>query len=160
MSTIQVSARALQGVRNKLQSSFFWNRHNLQHPVSLYKTFAGTSYKESEEVAKRRIDEFIRLVIIFNATEYDRGKCPDEEYVNHWMKLSNGDCDISIHQFYKTMLFIDYNTEAEGWIDENEPWIYRAAYKGFKQQVEEIINYLANHIAAHTKEVEDAKWDL
>lgn len=126
-------------------------------------------FKNRKDVEKfeEETQKFITDAFIFNQFELTKGDkevnenlgwC--EKYIQD-LKEQDGK-RMTIIQFLKTLQMIDYNTDARGWIEdeEYETWARRKEYENFKTKTNELISHVAQFIVAYHYEYAIAKWDF
>lgn len=167
MSCMPLSIDSLIDVRETLYSSAGWRCNNYECPTFLYQVFCGDNKPTTASESGRRTQDFVERAFIFNSIEYFKGvQARNNAEPKEWkdallaMRKTRRCRRMSIVQLYKTLQCIDYNTEPAGWLlpKEYENWARKDEYEEFKETIKRLINYLAGHIAMHTKAYEYATW--
>lgn len=165
MSCMTISKEALIGVRETLNDSLNWKERSDEQITSL--PFVFSKNRKNAEKFEEETQKFITDAFIFNQFELTKGDnevnenlgwC--EKYIQH-LKEQDGK-RMTIVQFLKTLQMIDYNTDAMGWIEdeEYETWAMRKDYENFKMKISELISHVAQFIVASLPEYDNAKWDF
>ena len=162
MSCMDISIKALAGVRETLKSSLYWREQTDEKPLVL-----GWVLRECR-LNEKAIDKFVEDAFFFNATEYFKGEqaknnAEPKEWGDFIFCLKNYDSKrLPLAQFFKTLEMIDYNTEPKGWLtkDEYENWSRKSDYEKFKEILHKILFYVASSLVSRLKEYEDAEWYL
>ena len=165
MSCMAISMKALAGVRETLRSSIYWNEERDETPISLKYVFTGT-YHPSEKLTEIQAKEFVEKAFTFNSIEYFKGeqaKTNSEpiEWGDYFVCLSRFNSKrLSVMQLYKTLQMIDYNTDAKGWLtqEEYENWARKDEYEVFKSNIKDLTNFLAEFLVSRTQAYKDAEW--
>jgi hypothetical protein len=160
-----ISMKALAGVRETLRSSIYWNEERDETPISLKYVFTGT-YHPSEKLTEIQAKEFVEKAFTFNSIEYFKGehaKTNSEpiEWGDYFVCLSRFNSKrLSVMQLYKTLQMIDYNTDAKGWLtqEEYENWARKDEYEVFKSNIKDLTNFLAEFLVSRTQAYKDAEW--
>lgn len=162
MSCMDISIKALAGVRETLKSSLYWREESDEKPLVL------GSVLRKYRINEKAIDNFVENAFFFNATEYFKGEqarsnAEPIEWGGFVSCLKNYDSKrLPLAQFFKTLEMIDYNTEPKGWLtdDEYENWSRKKDFERFKEILHEILFYVASSLVSRLKEYEDAAWYL
>ena len=160
-----ISMKALAGVRETLCSSIYWNEERDETPISLKYVFTGT-YHPSEKLTEIQAKEFVEKAFTFNSIEYFKGehaKTNSEPvgWGDYFVCLSRFNSKrLSVMQLYKTLQMIDYNTDAKGWLtqEEYENWARKDEYEVFKSNIKDLTNFLAEFLVSRTQAYKDAEW--
>lgn len=164
MSCMTISKEALIGVRETLNDSLNWKEMSDEQITSLPFVFSKKNRKD-EEKFKEETQKFITDAFIFNQFELTKGDkevnenlgwC--EKYIQD-LKKEEGN-RMTIIQFLKTLQMIDYNTDARGWLnnEEYETWTMRKDYENFKMKINELISHVAQFVVSNLPEYNNAKW--
>lgn len=157
MSCMQISLRALAGVREFLEASELWSVIDKEHP--------GIGFI----IERMNPKHFVQSAYIFNRIELSEGKeARENQEPESWraeIALAQKAVPerLKVIQVFKTVQMIDYNTESAGWLTqtEYENWNRKAEYEQFKKYIRNLKIYLAEHIIDHfIPEYEQAEWDL
>lgn len=165
MSCMTISKEALIGVRETLNDSLNWKETTKEQMTSL--PFVFSKNRKNAEKFEEETQKFITDAFIFNQFELTKGDkevnenlgwC--EKYIQD-LKEQDGK-RMTIVQFLKTLQMIDYNTDARGWIEdeEYETWTMRKDYENFKMKINELISNVAQFIVRRLPEYDNAKWDF
>ncbi|WP_277264830.1 hypothetical protein [Prevotella corporis] len=165
MSCMTISKEALIGVRETLSDSLNWKETTKEQMPEL--SFIFSKNRKDVEKYEEETQKFITDAFIFNQFELTKGDkevnenlgwC--EKYIQD-LKEQDGK-RMTIIQFLKTLQMIDYNTDARGWIEdeEYETWARRKEYENFKTKINELISHVAQFIVARLQKYENAKWDF
>ena len=165
MSCMTISKEALIGVRETLNDSLNWKKTTKEQMPEL--SFIFSKNRKDVEKFEEETQKFITDAFIFNQFELTKGDkevnenlgwC--EKYIQD-LKEQDGK-RMTIIQFLKTLQMIDYNTDARGWIEdeEYETWARRKEYENFKTKTNELISHVAQFIVAYHYEYAIAKWDF
>ncbi len=160
-----ISKEALIGVRETLNDSLNWKKTTKEQMPEL--SFIFSKNRKDVEKFEEETQKFITDAFIFNQFELTKGDkevnenlgwC--EKYIQD-LKEQDGK-RMTIIQFLKTLQMIDYNTDARGWIEdeEYETWARRKEYENFKTKTNELISHVAQFIVAYHYEYAIAKWDF
>ncbi|UEA63032.1 hypothetical protein LK429_00125 [Hoylesella buccalis] len=160
-----ISKEALIGVRETLNDSLNWKETTKEQMTSL--PFVFSKNRKNAEKFEEETQKFITDAFIFNQFELTKGDkevnenlgwC--EKYIQD-LKEQDGK-RMTIVQFLKTLQMIDYNTDARGWIEdeEYETWTMRKDYENFKMKINELISNVAQFIVRRLPEYDNAKWDF
>lgn len=162
MSCIQISFETLAGVRETIEATRFWRDDYPDTPCCLFDAFFPNQsiFSITENRVKETAAEFVALALAFNTIELHHGETPyflpqlQQALAEFHGKRPN------IMQFFKSMMFISYNTSAAGWINENEykSWPMREQYEKFHKTCDRVIKALAVDFVSRTTEFENAKW--
>lgn len=164
MSCITISEEALIGVRETLNDSLNWKESSDEQIISLPFVFSKKNIRD-EEMFKEETQKFITDAFTFNQFELTEG---NEEINKNWcekyiqyLKEQDGK-RMTIIQFLKTLQMIDYNTDARGWMnnEEYETWTMRKDYENFKMKINELISHVAQFIVSNLPEYINAKWNF
>lgn len=165
MSCMTISEEALIGVRETLNDSLNWKETTKEQMPAL--SFIFSKNRNDVKKFEEETQKFITDAFIFNQFELTKGNeeinknlgwC--EKYIQD-LKEQDGN-RMTIVQFLKTLQMIDYNTDARGWIEdeEYETWARRKEYENFKTKINELISHVAHFIVARLQKYENAKWDF
>lgn len=165
MSCMTISKEALIGVRETLSDSLNWKETTKEQMTGL--SFIFSKNRNDVKKFEEETQKFITDAFIFNQFELTKGDkevnenlgwC--EKYIQY-LKEQKGN-RMTIVQFLKTLQMIDYNTDARGWIEdeEYETWARRKEYENFKTKINELISHVAQFIVARLQKYENAKWDF
>ena len=165
MSCMAISMEALAGVRETLVSSYFWKEQSDERPLGLHRAFTGC-YGNNLKLTEIQAQEFVENAFVFNSIEYFKGEHAKSnaepiEWGDFIRCLKNFNHHrLPIMQFYKTLRMIDYNTDAEGWMEKSvyENWSRREEYENFKKTIKRVEQCLAEFIISRTKEYQEAEW--
>lgn len=160
-----ISKEALIGVRETLSDSLNWKETTKEQMTGL--SFIFSKNRNDVKKFEEETQKFITDAFIFNQFELTKGDkevnenlgwC--EKYIQY-LKEQKGN-RMTIVQFLKTLQMIDYNTDARGWIEdeEYETWARRKEYENFKTKINELISHVAQFIVARLQKYENAKWDF
>lgn len=160
-----ISKEALIGVRETLSDSLNWKETTKEQMPEL--SFIFSKNRKDVEKYEEETQKFITDAFIFNQFELTKGDkdvngnlgwC--EKYLLYLRKQEGN--RMTIVQFLKTLQMIDYNTDARGWIEdeEYETWARRKEYENFKTKINELISHVAQFIVARLQKYENAKWDF
>lgn len=160
-----ISKEALIGVRETLSDSLNWKETTKEQMPEL--SFIFSKNRKDVEKYEEETQKFITDAFIFNQFELTKGDkdvngnlgwC--EKYLLYLRKQEGN--RMTIVQFLKTLQMIDYNTDARGWIEdeEYETWARRKEYENFKTKINELISHVAQFIVAYHYEYAIAKWDF
>jgi len=162
MSCIQISFETLAGVRETIESSLFWTSDYQETPLCIFSVFFPNSsrFNIAENRVKEKASEFVTLALSFNTIQLERGKTP-----NYLPELQQALAEFNgkrpnIMQFYKSMQFIDYNTDVRGQMTDKEyqAWPMREQYEKFHETCERVCNRLAERFVSKMPEYENAEW--
>ena len=168
MSCMPISFEALAAVRETLVSSYHWKEQTDNKPLGLHHAFTG-SYGWNLTHTRTMAQKFVECAYVFNYIEYFKGEPArtNSEPIEWGRALChiakcNPSRKMSIMQLYKTMQMIDYNTDALGWMTENErdSWTRLDDYKTFKQTIRRTISFLAEFIVSRLDDYMEAEWDF
>ena len=165
MSCMTISKEALIGVRETLNDSLNWKETTKEQMTGL--SFIFSKNRNDVKKFEEETQKFITDAFIFNQFELTKGDkdvngnlgwC--EKYLLYLRKQEGN--RMTIVQFLKTLQMIDYNTDARGWIEdeEYETWARRKEYENFKTKINELISHVAQFIVARLQKYENAKWDF
>ena len=160
-----ISKEALIGVRETLNDSLNWKETTKEQMTGL--SFIFSKNRNDVKKFEEETQKFITDAFIFNQFELTKGDkdvngnlgwC--EKYLLYLRKQEGN--RMTIVQFLKTLQMIDYNTDARGWIEdeEYETWARRKEYENFKTKINELISHVAQFIVARHQKYENAKWDF
>lgn len=160
-----ISKEALIGVRETLNDSLNWKETTKEQMTGL--SFIFSKNRNDVKKFEEETQKFITDAFIFNQFELTKGDkdvngnlgwC--EKYLLYLRKQEGN--RMTIVQFLKTLQMIDYNTDARGWIEdeEYETWTRRKEYENFKTKINELISHVAQFIVARLQKYENAKWDF
>ncbi len=160
-----ISKEALIGVRETLNDSLNWKETTKEQMTGL--SFIFSKNRNDVKKFEEETQKFITDAFIFNQFELTKGDkdvngnlgwC--EKYLLYLRKQEGN--RMTIVQFLKTLQMIDYNTDARGWIEdeEYETWARRKEYENFKTKINELISHVAQFIVARLQKYENAKWDF
>lgn len=169
MSTMPISLNALAAVRETLISSYYWRVNDDNHCAHLFDAFCGSQSHEylDQSTAFGMVEDFVSKAWIYNAIAYFKGKqAKSNEEPAEWncaleaLKSTN-EKKMTLMQFYKTALCVDYNTDVDGWLlpDVYENWKRKDDYRKFKKTLARIMGCLSEYIICRTPEYKAAKWD-
>ncbi len=164
MSTLPLSIDRLAEVRETLKMSQFWSLNGKEFPLGLAEVLLGGESRRADKI-ENAASEFVHLAYIFNCHGYFKGKKVNDEPLAWSDALRVIDTTdrrrLGICQFLKSLQCIDYNTDVEGWLtqEQYENWGRREQYEKFKKTLDGMINYLALHIIHFdSEEYKAAKW--
>lgn len=165
MSCMTISKEALIGVRETLNDSLNWKETTKEQMPEL--SFLFSKNRNDVKKFEEETQKFITDAFIFNQFELTKGDKEVNENLGWcekyllYLKEQKGN-RMTIVQFLKTLQMIDYNTDARGWIDdeEYETWARRKEYENFKMKINELISHVAQFIVARLQEYDKAKWDF
>ena len=163
MSCIQISFETLAGVRETIESSLFWTSDYQETPTCIFSVFFPNSsrFNIAGNRVKEKAAEFVAQALLFNHMELDRNGETPEHYQTWLQALTefNGKRP-NIMQFYKSMQFIDYNTDVRGQMTDKEyqAWPMREQYEKFHETCERVCNRLAERFVSKMPEYEKAEW--
>ncbi len=165
MSCIPVNIDSLVDVREMLYYSAGWREQTDNKPLQLWLALTG-DYDKRSETAKIAVD-FVEKAYIFNAIECFCGKhAKSNTEPEQWndalqaMKNVRRYKLIPIMQLFKSLQFIDYNTDVAGWLtpEEYENWSRKDEYEQFKDTCARLRKFLAEFIVSRLPEYQAAKW--
>lgn len=167
MSTMAISPKALASVRETLCVSVYWRQMDKDTPFGLQFAFSG-SYHMTEDEMRKLADEFVFMAHVFNETEYCKGQQAKGNYYpvefGLWKRMTENmnARRLSSVQLYKTLQMIDYNTDAIGWLTEEERqnWCMKDEFAKFKETTRRMIACLSAHIISFLDEYKEAKWSI
>lgn len=170
MSTLPISTKALACVRETMRASYFWRTDYAETPLIFWGSFMGTGsiFASSEKRTLERANDFVRLAAIFNTEAYHKGE---------FAKVNSSPVEIGcflrsvdnyngkrldVFQLLKTLQMISYNTDAEGWMEEEtyKNWAYREEYEKFHKTLDKMISNLAEDIVWRLPQSQAAEWNL
>jgi len=162
MSCIQISFETLAGVRETIEASLFWTSDYQETPLCIFSEFFPNSsrFNIAGNRVKEKASEFVTLALSFNTIQLERGKTPDYlPELQQALAEFNGKRP-NIMQFYKSMQFIDYNTDVRGQMTDKEyqAWPMREQYEKFHETCERVCNRLAERFVSKMPEYENAEW--
>lgn len=168
MSTMIISIQSLANVRASLAKSFIWREDSDTTPLCVFSAFMPNASRfmvKREQVSKAAAD-FVRLAMVFNLEEYERGKYAktnaepvDYGYYFKTLNRTKGE-PLGKVQLLKTLEFISYNTLVKGWLtgDEFNQWSRRDEYKKFHKTIDRLIHALLHNLVSKTEEYKAAVW--
>lgn len=160
-----ISKEALIGVRETLNDSLNWEETTKEQMSEL--SFIFSKNRNDVKKFEEETQKFMTDAFIFNQFELTKGDkevnenlgwC--EKYIQYLRKQEGN--RMTLIQFFKTLQMIDYNTDARGWIEdeEYETWTMRKDYENFKMKINELISNVAKFIVRRLPEYDNAKWDF
>jgi len=169
MSTIAINIQSLANVRAALSKSFTWREDSDSTPLCLFDAFMPTfvsRFNAKRVHVSRAAWKFVQAAYIFNSEAYNCGKFAKQnaepvEYNSALkaLKFTKG-MQLSKVQLLKTLQFIKYNTQAKGWLTDEEfnQWARRDEYLYFHKRLNAIILALLEDVVSKTKEYQEAQW--
>lgn len=165
MSCMTISKEALIGVRETLNDSLNWKETTKEQMPKL--SFIFSKNRNDVKKFEEETQKFMTDAFIFNQFELTKGDKEVnenlgwlEKYIQYLRKQEGN--RMTLIQFFKTLQMIDYNTDARGWIEdeEYETWTMRKDYENFKMKINELISNVAKFIVHRLPEYDNAKWDF
>ena len=162
MSCMDISIKALAGVRETLKSSLYWREQSDEKPLVL------GSVLRNYRINEKAIDNFVENAFIFNSIEYFKGEqarnnAEPKEWGDFIYCLRNCDSErLKIVQFYKTIQMIDYNTDPKGWLSQEQydNWCRKSEFEKFKEILHKIEHCVASFLVSRLDEYKKAEWCL
>jgi len=163
MSCITISKEALIGVRETLYDSLNWKETTKEQMPEL--SFIFSKNRNDVKKFEQETQDFIFDAFYYNQCELMKGY-EEVNLISGWynpyfqeLRKQEGN-RMTIIQFLKTLQMINYNTDARGWIEdeEYETWAMRGEYEKFKTKINELMSHVAQFIVANLQEYANAKW--
>lgn len=164
MSCIQISLDTLAGVRETIKASFYWTTNYEETPLCVFDSFFPRSsrYSISAHRVEEKAEEFVANAMLFNLMELDKGEEPQgyQESLAALAEYGKSRKRLGIWQFYKSLQFIDYNTDVCGQMtaEQYEKWPMREQYEKFHSLCNRLCNRLAKRFVSKMPQYEQAVW--
>ena len=161
MSCIQISLDTLAGVRETIEASMYWTTDYEETPCCVFDVFFPRSsrFNISANRVKEKAAEFVAQALVFNSLQLgDSDPILHHESLMELNRISRK--RLGVWQFYKSLQFIDYNTDVRGQMtaEQYEKWPMREQYEKFHSLCDEICNRLAERFVSKLPQYEQAVW--